>query len=143
MYHYTESGLQHVWLRNGYIKHRTPHGPAVSFVDVQGLHRAIGHGIALRARLTGAELRFLRKEMLLSQAALAQMLGCTEQNVSLWERRGRMPRTAERMVCLLYLEHVDGNVKIRELIDNVKDVDEQPQTKLILEEVKGRWPVAA
>jgi DNA-binding transcriptional regulator YiaG len=143
MYHYTECGLQNVWLRNGYRKEKTPHGPAVSFTDVAGLHRLIGRTLALRPQLTGAEVRFLRKELSLSQAALAQMLGCTEQNVSLWERRGRMPKVADRMLRLLYLEQLDGNVNVRKLIDAVKDLDAQPAGKLVFEEVAGHWPVAA
>ena len=37
MYHYRESGLDNVWLVNGYKKHKTSAGPAVSFEDVDAL----------------------------------------------------------------------------------------------------------
>lgn len=40
-----------------------------------GLHRAIGHTLAHKPHLSGLEFRFLRKELGLSQAALAELLG--------------------------------------------------------------------
>jgi putative transcriptional regulator len=119
MYHYTETGLKNIWLVNGYVVKKTPYGETVAIQDVEGLHRYIGSIIAKRPKLTGPELRFLRKEMGLSQHALASLIGTSEQNVSLWERRGRVPQTSDRIIKLIYLEHInkDGNVKIKETID--------------------------
>jgi DNA-binding transcriptional regulator YiaG len=83
MYRYTESGLKNVRLMNGYAIKKTPYGKAVSIQDLEGLHRAIGSIIAKRPKLTGPELRFLRKEMGLSQKGLADFVGTSEQTVSL------------------------------------------------------------
>lgn len=143
MYHYTESGLQKVWLENGYTIHDTPYGPGVSIQDVDGLHRTIGRIIAQRPRLTGAELRFLRKEMELSQRALAAMLGVTEQIVSLWERKGRVPKTTARLVKLLYLEHLDGNVGVRNMIERFANQDDAGAEDLRLKAKAGQWKQAA
>lgn len=143
MYHYTESGLQNVWLVNGYKSAKTPYGDAVVINDIPTLHAAIGRTIAQSPRLTGSELRFLRKEMDLSQTSFAQLIGVTEQNVSLWERKGRMPKTADRLVRLLYREHVDKNVKVLKLIKSVKDLDDAPETRILLKQTKGVWPKAA
>jgi len=143
MYHYTESGLQNIWLRNGYKKHRTSYGSGVSILDVANLHKAIGCALATRPYLTGAELRFLRKEMGLSQAGLARLTGTSEQNVSLWERRGKMPRAADRLVKLIYVEHVGGNVKVRELVERLSSLDQRHETKLSFEERQGKWKEAA
>lgn len=112
MYHYTESGLQNVWLKSGFKIHRTEYGRGVSIQDVKGLHRVIGKALACRPRLSGAELRFLRKEMGLSQGGLAAFLGTSEQNISLWERRGRIPKASDRLLKLVYLEKINGNVKV-------------------------------
>ena len=74
MYRYTEGGLTNVWLSNGFREEDTPYGKGVSIEDVEGLHRVIGMKLVKeRAQLTGAEFRFLRKELGLSQAKLA---GC-------------------------------------------------------------------
>jgi putative transcriptional regulator len=142
-YHYTESGLRNVYLENGYTVHETPYGEAVSINDVDGLHRAIGTSIAKKARLTGSELRFLRKELGLSQRALALLIGSSEQNVSLWERRGRMPRLADRIVRLLYLEAAEGNLKIKNALEALVEVDEHPSDRLAFHAENGGWKEAA
>ena len=143
MYHYTECGLQKVWLENGYSVTNTPYGKGISIRDVAGLHRLIGRTIAYRPKLTGTELRFLRKEMELSQKGLANMVGVTEQNVSLWERQGKIPRYASRLVKLLYLGHVEGNVKVSEIIQNFIDQDEDGQDNLRFRAQGGHWKEAA
>ena len=144
MYQYTESGLQNIWLANGYRIVRTKHGKGVSINDVEGLHRMIGKALANKPKLTGGELRFLRKEMLMSQSALAALVGTSEQNVSLWERRGGIPRTADRLVRLIYLENIGNNARVVDLIDRLNRLDrEQRQEKLTFSERAGRWKEAA
>ena len=126
MYRYTESGLKNVWLTNGYTIKDTPYGKAVSIQDIEGLHRAIGSIIARRPKLTGPELRFLRKEMGMSQKGMADLVGTSEQTVSLWERRGAIPKAAERLIKLAYLETIakeGSNVKIKEIIDRLNASD--------------------
>ena len=83
MYHYTEGGLTNVWLSNGFREEDTPYGKGVSIEDVEGLHRVIGMKLVKeRAQLTGAEFRFLRKELGLSQAKLAHWWGYEAQSVA-------------------------------------------------------------
>jgi DNA-binding transcriptional regulator YiaG len=142
MYHYTESGLQNIWLKDGYKVVKTPYGKGVAVQDLAGLHDAIGRSIALRPRMTGAELRFLRKEIGLSQRALGELIGTSEQNISLWERRGRIPKVSDRMIKLIYLEHAQGNVKIRELIERQNNLDVKAQERLKFEK-KPKWKEAA
>lgn len=144
MYHYTECGLKNIWLKNGYVVKDTPYGEGVSIQDLEGLHRLIGTIIAQRPKLTGPELRFLRKEMGMSQKALASFVGTSEQNVSLWERRGRVPQAADRIIKLAYLENTskDGNVKIKQTIDRLNQLDATALQKLKLEKAK-EWKKAA
>jgi hypothetical protein len=61
----------------------------------------------------------------------------------LWERKGKMPKTADRMIRLLYREHVDKNVKVLKLIESVIDLDDAPEQKMVLEQIDGHWPKAA
>ena len=143
MYHYTESGLHNVWLANGY-KVRTVGGEdAVAIHDVDQLHRAIGRSLAHKPYLTGTELRFLRKEMGLSQNRLAELLGSTEQTISLWERGRRLPKAYDRLIRVIYLEKLDGNVRIREMIDRLIDLDEKDPGKIIFEDTNTGWREAA
>lgn len=143
MYHYTESGLQNVWLNNGYKVKKTTSGKAVAIVDADGLHQAIGRAIACKAYMTGAELRFLRKELDLSQSRFGKLVGASEESVSLWERRGRVPKSASRLIQAVYLETIDGNVRLKELIERLAEMDRTHQDKLIFEDTTMGWREAA
>jgi len=138
-YRYTESGLTNVWLANGYTTRKTKYGEGVSIHDVDGLHRALARALSNKPRLTGTEVRFLRKEMGLSQRGLGELLGVTDQAVSLWERKGQLPKTADRLLRLIYVEHDRGNAPIRTTIQRINDMDSQEREQIIAEEAKGGW----
>ena len=75
-YHYTQCGLEDVYLLNGFKRKEGPYGSGVTVTDIDGLHRAIGwHLVNERKTLTARELRFLRKEMELTQAELGAKIG--------------------------------------------------------------------
>lgn len=143
IYRYSESGLQNVWLANGYKTRKVAGGKAVAILDADGLHRAIGRSIACKAHLTGAELRFLRKELDLSQVRLGPIVGASEESVSLWERRGKIPKSTARLIQALYMETIDGNVHIRDLLARLSDLDRVEQTKLVFEDTASGWKEAA
>ena len=143
MYHYTESGLQNIWLANGYRVREVENGAAVAIADADQLHTAIGRTIAEKGYMTGSELRFLRKELDFSQARFAMLVGSSEESVSLWERRGRVPKSACRIMQALYLEAIDGNVKIRELIERLANMDREAKDRLVFEDTEQGWREAA
>lgn len=143
MYHYTESGLKNIYLSNGYKAKKTPHGKAVSISDLEGLHQAIGRHIAARGYMTGAEFRFLRKELDLSQTRFGALLDVSEESISLWERRGRVPKMACRWMQALYLESVTGNVKVKDLIEKLADLDREQRDRIVFEDTASGWKEAA
>lgn len=145
MYRYTECGLRNVWLVNGYREETTPYGRAVAIENVDGLHRAIGRTIVRRpGRMTGAEFRFLRKELELSQEVLARYLGSDVQALARWEKgRARVPGPADRFLRGLYREHADGNAEIRKLVERLAEAD-APDAGRLEFSLKGRgWREAA
>jgi len=141
MYHYTESGLRNVWLVNGYTLHDTRFGPAVSFHDVDGLTAAICATLTKKpGPLTGAELRVLRNSgLMLSQPALGKLMGADGQSVARWEKSGRVPKWADKLVRLLYLAHAEGNVPIRRAVERIRTVERLTRQRIVVEESKGRW----
>ncbi|MFO1046399.1 MAG: helix-turn-helix domain-containing protein [Geminicoccaceae bacterium] len=143
-YHYTESGLDYVYLANGFDIRETERGEMVSFVDLDGLHRAIGHFIVTgRRRLSGAEMRYLRQELGLSQAALARLLGATERTVARWETGHNKPSpAAEGALRLLYQEHTEDQVQVAESFRRMVGSEEQDNRRLELVENHG-WDRAA
>ena len=142
-YHYTECGLRNVWLTNGYEWVDSRYGRGLMIHDTDGLHRTIGVELSKKSHLTGAELRFLRKEMDLSQRGLGKLLGVTDQAVAKWEKTGRLPKTADRMVRLIYIEHLDGNVPIRRTIEEIADTDRVESDRIELAETDAGWRIAA
>ena len=141
MHHYTESGLRNVWLVNGYTEHDTPFGKGVAVHDAAGLTAAICSALTRKpAPLTGAELRYLRSGgMLLSQPALGKLLGTDGQAVARWEKFGRLPRWADKLVRLLYLAHADGNVPIRRAVERINIVERLTGRRVVVEEARGKW----
>jgi len=142
-YHYTESGLQNVYLTNGYRTKKTAHGDAIAIVDADGLHEAIGRRIAAKSYMTGAEFRFLRKELDLSQSRFANWIGMTEDAISLWERRGRVPKMACRFMQTMYLEKVDGNVHVAETVERLANMDREEAERMVFEDTESGWRMAA
>lgn len=105
-HHYTESGLDNVWLSGGVARHETRYGPGVSIENVDGLNAAIAAWIVERKSYWhGRELKFLRKRLNLSQKALADLLGYSDQQVRRWENDvAEMPSPASRLLRLLVRE---------------------------------------
>lgn len=89
MFEYTGSGLDGIFLKNGYTIVDSPFGDGVAIEDLEGLHRAIAAEI-LRQKtpMTGHQFRFLRKEQDLVQAELAAMLRVDTQTIARWEKLG-------------------------------------------------------
>jgi DNA-binding transcriptional regulator YiaG len=145
MYHYTECGLRNVWLANGYAERKTPYGKGVAIDNLQGLHRAIAQQLVRLPRpLKGAEFRFLRKELDLSQAALAEYLGCSIQALARWEKgKSRIAKPAERLLRALFRESDEGNVRIRELVERIGRGGAPERAKLEFTRRRGEWKAAA
>lgn len=146
LFHYQSCGLANVWLRNGFESKPTPYGEAVAIADVAGLHKTIGLFITNnQPLLDGAEIRFLRKELDLSQTMLGEVLGVSESTVRNWET-GRQPITAaaDRFTRLLYQEHIQGNAYIKAMVERLSKLDHARHIqRLELESTGQGWKAAA
>lgn len=141
-YHYTESGLDNVWIENGYTVHETAYGTGLSIQDTEGLHRAIGHWlISLPKPLNGAEVRFLRLEMDTTQKNLAAFLGVDEQAVRRWEKARNKPvsnGSADRLLRAIYSEYVDKKGDVYRMIQRLAELDQiEPTSGRFLETDTG------
>ena len=146
MFHYTSSGLSNIWLRDGYKTINTPYGKATSISDTAGLHRAIGRYLALeKLRLSGPEFRFLRKELELSQLALAHLMGLADaQALAKWEKQGRVARLPTVFICQFYLESVvKKNPRFTNLVKRHQAADEaRNQVRLVFSDKPGKGWIA-
>ncbi|MGA3845979.1 helix-turn-helix domain-containing protein [Ralstonia nicotianae] len=141
MYHYTDGGLKNVWLVNGYEVSKTPYGEGIRINNLDGLTVAICLALAKKpSPLSRGEFRYIRTAGLMqSQAELARLLGDNEQAVAKWEKRGKMPRWADKLVRLLYLARADGSAPIALVIERINAIKRAEKQKIVLEEAKSGW----
>lgn len=140
MYHFTDGGLRNVWLKNGYIERDTPYGKGVSFHDLEGLTKAICLALVKKpGKVTGAEFRYIRSNMLLSQKSLGEMMGYGEQAVAKWEKSGRIPKAVEYFLRSLYLARNNGSEKVCTMIETINLIERMVNTKIIIKESKSKW----
>jgi len=150
MYHYTESGLKNVYLRDGYTALEIDGEEAVSIHDLDGLHKVIGQDIINKSpALTGDEVRFLRKEMCLTQSSFAAILSVSEDSVRGWENsRTGVPGPADKLIRIFYSKHADGANSLRQTVEDISCIDREEATnerdrRMNFEEsAEGLWQVA-
>lgn len=141
-YHYTESGLDDIWLENGYTEHDTPYGKGISIQDTEGLHRAIGQWlINSPVPLNGAALRFIRLEMELTQNALAGILGAEEQSLRRWEkaRDKALQGPVDRLLRALYSEYIGGDGSVRRMVDRLAALNQADRERVEFCETEQGW----
>ena len=141
MYHYTDGGLRNVWLANGYEIKKTPFGEGVAFHNLDGLTTSICIALTKKAGvLTGSEFRYIRSAgMLLSQPALGKLMGIDGQSVARWEKTGKVPKWADKLVRLMYLAQAEGNEPISSAVERVKTVERLVKQRIVVKESRGQW----
>lgn len=144
-YHYKDSGLSNIFLKNGFEIRKTSYGDAVSIIDVEGLHFQIAvQLVQTKPHLTGPEFRFIRKELGLSQSKLAHIFGNNEQSIALWEKHGRVPKWADRLIRHVYSETKLGkNEKYIELVEKLNALDREEIEQKLYFNANDGWRVAA
>lgn len=86
-YHYTECGLNNIVIEGLSVLIDDEGDEVVEIPYINKLHGAIASGIVSHEQgMSGAELRFLRSEIGMTQAELATLLHKDKQTVGRWER---------------------------------------------------------
>lgn len=141
MYHFTECGLDNIYLTNGYEQYTSAEGKGVGVHDMDGLHRVIAQSIVdKKSPLTGKEFRFLRIELDLSQKAIGDLMGKTDQMIAKWEKgESDVPVLADAALRNLYSEKVNRTT-IGGLLEELQTLDRQMHENMIrLEETENGW----
>jgi DNA-binding transcriptional regulator YiaG len=130
-----------VWLANGYEIKKTPFGEGVAFHNLDGLTTSICIALTKKAGvLTGSEFRYIRSAgMLLSQPALGKLLGIDGQSVARWEKTGKVPKWADKLVRLVFLAQAQGNEPISSAVERVKTVERLVKQRIVVKESRGQW----
>lgn len=123
-YHYTQCGLDNVYLKNGFEKKSTSYGEGVAIDDADGLHKAITKAVIDKtAHLTGSELRFLRVELDLSQKRFGEYLGKSDQSVALWEKNGSIPKEVDFLVRHIMRQTMGQSTSYMDEVDRLRNLD--------------------
>lgn len=115
--HYKASGLDYVYLLNGFNVEEDPdYGEILSIDAVDDLHRAIGLYVIEQPRgLTGPEFRFLRKQMGFKQTDLAERFGTDVQTIANYEKGRKIPPISDnymRMCFALWIMPPDERAEV-------------------------------
>jgi DNA-binding transcriptional regulator YiaG len=144
-YHYTQSGLDNVWLVNGFAIQDSPYGRGVAIENVEGLHAAIADALVRKpGQLTGKEFRYLRKQLDLSQARIGELMGKGAQAVAKWEKADQVPTATGFLVRHIYKQALNGRQTYVDLIDELKQLDYDLYSgELAFQETKEGWKKAS
>jgi len=114
-FRYTGCGLDDVWLISGYDVEEIDGEKAITIRNLDGLHKVIGQALVLRKKiLSGSEIRFLRRQMDLTQSELSRLVGCDAQQIARYEKgENKMPGPTDRLIRMIYGEQVQGTVSVR------------------------------
>ncbi len=91
--------------------------------------------------LNGKELKFLRKELSLTQAQVAKLMGADVQAVARWEKGSNKNSTADRLIRTLYIamKHSNNNVgMIDEFLHDISDLDIKENKDWLFEQ-NSKW----
>jgi len=104
-YHLKGVGLPNVYLLNGVTFENDPnYGKLVTIEKVNELHTVIGRCVVLKQEeLTGDEMRFLRKQIGMTQVELAKLLRVTSQTVANYEKGKTEKGPADMAMRMIYL----------------------------------------
>ena len=125
-YHYTESGLPNVYLAGiRYYVCQQCGTQSAEIHAVKRLHMALARLIVENeARLTGADIRFLRKRLGKSAIDFAKIVGVTPEQVSRWENDSNAPEKSADKFIRLYYAVLSGDKELRHKI-GPRDADEE------------------
>lgn len=151
-YHYTESGLDNIYLVNGFTLTKEGDDEILHIHDIHGLHKAIGSILISKSGLlSNKEIKFIRHTIDLSQKTLAAILGVDYQTVLGWEKGKRsISKTADHYLktyLFAYLNR-ESNSIIYDKINEIADLDsgivkKKVEQKLKLQSQDDEWKMVA
>lgn len=139
MYHYTDSGLNNVWLKSGFNIVDTPYGRGVSIDDADGLHALLATDLTKKpGRLTGKELRFFAHNAAPFTAEFCQHASRSGTGRQSLEEAGKVPKPADAMMQMPLLEKVRGDEKMSEITKRINTVERLVDQRIVASEYRHK-----
>jgi DNA-binding transcriptional regulator YiaG len=143
--HYTACGLDNVYLTSGYEVRDVAGEQYISVRDVKELHETIAIYLVRQKKvLAGREVRFLRKQMELTQKELGGFLGVSDQSVARYEKDlTRLEGSSDSLLRLLVAGHVSGRIDVQAELCSIRGADDVADDVVTLGMDDDEWRVAA
>jgi putative transcriptional regulator len=144
-FHYKMCGLDNIYLANGFEVHDTSYGDGISITDVDGLHLEIAKNIIYNgAKPSGKEIRFLRKELSLTQAGIGLLMGIDGQTVARWEKeQTEIPGPAIMLLRLIVEDHISKDELLGHAIKELTALDDLIHKEMTFHTTADGWKAAA
>jgi DNA-binding transcriptional regulator YiaG len=138
---YTECGLDDVYLHSGYDRVKTPYGEGIAVKCADELHKAIAwYLVTERKVLKGKEIRFLRKQMELTQAELGRRMRLSDQQVARWEKgESELSGPADTLLRLWYVKHLGAKIDPLALVEELMAHDAPIKERAEFEKTAEGW----
>lgn len=142
---YTGCGLDDIWLASGYEIEVIDGEDTLTVHNLDGLQNAIGRSLIKGKKLLSAkEVRYLRVQMDLTQSKLARLVGCDTQQIARYEKgQNKMPGPADRVLRLLYSEHLKDPIFVQAYLEALDQMDGRMDDKQVFCETPDGWKTAA
>lgn len=141
-YHYTESGLDNVYLGDVNIYKCQCGEEIASIPDLVEVNSAICHClIKKRAHLSGEELKFLRKNAGMSAKSFAEYIGVNKSTLSRWENNKQcIDKSNDRLVRLIYanikrMSQDEIGCLLKETIREIQDREQEAIINIPIEKL--------
>ncbi len=124
-YHYTESGLDNVYLETFIYKCECGE-TIVDIPNIYGLHELIAKDLVRKkSTLRGKEIKFIRKQLHLKANELAQILGVNKVTVSRWENEEENIGIAnDKLIRMIYIQMCQEKCKeIFAIVGSIRTID--------------------
>jgi len=138
MHPFAEGGLQNVWLINGYRIKETRNGRSIIVHQPQGLKRVICSALCVKSvPLSGAEFRYLCRELHITSAVLCRRLALTESQLQDWETASQVPRHADTFIRIMYAVHLDRPEQVQRV--EARSVPRHQKVYFLLRHTGREW----
>jgi DNA-binding transcriptional regulator YiaG len=145
-YRFLESGLDYVYLLNGYELDKDEEGEEIlSIKNADQLHKEIAKNIVLhKENLSYQEVRFLRVLLRLTQEQLAKKIGVSSRQVQNWEshdEKSKITESCESLLRIMIWEiYLDNEKAIKFFEENKKNRTHYKMMRL--KNSKNNWEIA-
>lgn len=142
MVHYPHFAMPNLYLRDGFTQFGEGDEAEFQYEDEVGLEQCIRRIlIRKQARLTGWDLRFLRRGMNLTQQEFGRRIGRDSQTIARWEKQGApLDEANELLVRTVAASKLDPTLTVGELVYTFDRVpDSNILGKVVLYRQGGRW----